>query len=206
VATVASGSASGNAQVLQNGVWSNPPVSFIVNYPQITSLSATAGAPGIPITFTGTGFGATQGSGTVTLGSTAGLVQSWSDTQVVAAVASTSVTGIARIQQNGVPSNAKAFTVPSSGGTVVTLVPNLLNMVVGDTHTLQALNSSNQSVTGLTWTSSNASIVSLSTDDPPILTALAVGHVTIAAGTASSRTGPIRSTLVFWFLGGDHTT
>jgi uncharacterized protein YjdB len=76
--------------------------------------------------------------------------------------------------------------VPSSGGTAVTLVPNLLNMAVGDTHTIQALDSSNQSVTGLTWTSSNPSIASLSTDDPPILTALAVGHATIKAGTAST--------------------
>jgi hypothetical protein len=42
-------------------------------------------------------------------------------------------------------------------------------------------------VTGLIWASSNTSVVSLSTtDDPPILTALAVGHVTITAGTAST--------------------
>ena len=57
-------------------------------------------------------------------------------------------------------------------------------MSVGDTHTIQALGAAGTSVTGLTWTSSNPNVVSLSTDDPPVLTALAAGHVTIIAGTA----------------------
>jgi hypothetical protein len=183
VALVATGSGSGNAQVLQNGVMSNP-VPFSVGTPQITALSPTSGSPGASITFTGTGFGPSQGSGTVQLGSTAGQVVSWSDTQVVATVASTALTGIARVQQGGMLSNALSFTV--SGGSPVTLSPNLLNMVVGDTHTIQALNPAGQSVTGLTWASSDSTVVSLSTDDPPILTALAAGHVTITAGTASA--------------------
>ena len=120
------------------------------------------------------------------LGSTAGQVASWSDTQVVATVAPTAVTGIARIQQNGVWSNALTFTVPASGGNAVTLSPNLLTMLVGDTHTIQALNSSGQPVTGLIWASSDPTVVSLSTSDPPLLTAVAVGHVTITAGAASA--------------------
>ena len=59
-------------------------------------------------------------------------------------------------------------------------------MSVGDTHTIQALNSASLPVTGLTWVSSNPDVVSLSTGDPPILTALAAGRVTIFAGTASA--------------------
>jgi hypothetical protein len=183
VALVAAGSASGNALVLQNGVMSNA-VPFSVGTPQITGLSPTSGIPGTSVTITGAGFGSSQGSGTVQLGSTAGQVVSWSDTQVVATVAPTALTGIARIQQNGEWSNARSFTVP--GGNGLTLSPNLLNMVVGDTHTIQALSSAGQSVTGLTWTSSDPTVVSLSTDDPPLLTALAAGHVTITAGTASA--------------------
>ena len=107
------------------------------------------------------------------LGNINGQALSWSDTQVVASVASAALTGIVRVRQNGLSSNGVGFTVPATNG--VTLVPNLLNLVVGDTHTIQALGSSGQSATGLSWTSSNASVVSLSTDDPPILTALAVG-------------------------------
>ena len=175
----------------------------------------------------------------VWLGSTAGQVISWSDTQVVATVASGSLTGIARIQQSDEWSNAFGFWVmpPGSnpvaqitsrlhpvparyaatqmqrrrsllplgnaagshasprftlrrdqvpGGNTMTLQPSLLNMSVGDTATIQALGPNGQSVTGLTWTSSDANVVSLSTDDPPLLTALAAGHVTVTAGTASA--------------------
>ena len=117
----------------------------------------------------------------VLLGSAPGQVTGWSDTAVVATVAATAVSGVARIEQNGVWSNALTFTVPS-GDNAVTLSPNLLTMLVGDTHTIQALNPSGQPVTGLTWTSSDPAIVSLSTADPPLLTALVVGHVTITAG------------------------
>ncbi len=183
IALVGAGALSGNAQVLQNGVYSNA-VPFAVNVPQLRSISPTSGVGGTMVTFTGSGFGSSQGSGVVTLGSTNGIVQSWSDTQVVASVAAIAGSGIARIQQSGFLSNAMGFMVP--GGTTGTLVPNLLNMVVGDTHTIQALGSNNQPITGLTWTTSDSTIVSLSTADPPILTAVAAGHVTIAAGGASA--------------------
>jgi len=183
VALVASGSASGNALVLQNGVMSNP-VPFAVNTLQLTTISPNSGAAGTSVTFTGAGFGSSQGAGVAWLGSTAGTVVSWSDTQVVATVASNALTGIARIQQNGAWSNALAFTVPAANG--VTLMPSMINMMVGDTHAIQALSAAGQPVTGLTWTSSDPTVVSLSTDDPPILTALAAGHVTITAGTASA--------------------
>ena len=184
VAQVASWSMTGNARVLQNGVMSNA-VPFTVDALQITGVNPASGASGTSVTISGSGFGSSQGSGIVWLGSTAGQVTGWSDTAVVATVAATAVSGVARIEQNGVWSNALTFTVPS-GDNAVTLSPNLLTMLVGDTHTIQALNPSGQPVTGLTWASSDPTVVSLSTDDPPLLTALAVGHVTITAGTASA--------------------
>ena len=136
------------------------------------------------VTLTGSGFGATQGNGAVWLGSAAGRVVSWSDTQVTAAVAAGAVSGVARVQQGGVWSNALAFTVPG-GGATVTLAPNLVNLVVGETRTIQATGANGQPLTGLAWTTSDAAIVSLSTDDPPVLTAMAAGHATVKAGTAS---------------------
>ena len=108
IALVAAGSASGNALVLQNGVMSNA-IPFAVNSLQLTSMSPNSGAAGTSVTFTGTGFGSSQGSGVAWLGSAAGQVVSWSDTQVVATVAATAVSGIARVQQNGVWSNSVAF-------------------------------------------------------------------------------------------------
>jgi hypothetical protein len=61
-----------------------------------------------------------------------------------------------------------------------------MSMVVGDTRTIQALDSSGATLQGLTWASSNTSVASLSTDDPPVVTALASGHVTITAGDGSA--------------------
>ena len=181
IAEVAIGATSGNATVLQSGVMSNS-VPFTVNTLQITSVSPTSGASGTSVTITGNGFESYQGNGSVLIGSIDGQVTAWSNTQIVATVATGSVSGVVRVQQNGALSNAIKFTVP--GGSV-TLVPNILNMVVGDTHTIEAMNSSQQSVTGLTWTSSNTNVVSLSTDDPPVLTAVAAGRATISAGGAA---------------------
>ena len=186
IATVASGSASGNAQILQNGVWSNA-IGFNVNTPQISSVSPSAGAPGTSVTIYGNGFGSSQGSGTVTLGSINGLVSSWSDSRVVAQVASGSQNGTVQISQNGSSSNTLNFSVPTSGTTTnAHITPNLISMVVGDTRNLQVLDSNGAVIHGLTWTITDPTVASLSTDDPPILTALAAGKVTISAGDGSA--------------------
>ena len=185
VATVVSPAPSGTAQILQNGVWSNA-VSFGVSVPQITSVSPASGTSGTLVTITGSGFSATQGSGQVWIGSTDGVVSSWRDTQVTATVASGAVTGIVKIEQGGTWSNSVPFTVPGSGGSSLTLSPNTITMTVGDTHSIEALNAQGQSVKGLTWVSTDTTVVTLSTDDPPILTAAAVGHATITAGNASA--------------------
>ncbi|MGZ5464909.1 MAG: beta strand repeat-containing protein, partial [Thermoanaerobaculia bacterium] len=120
VAVVDSGATSGSAIVQQNGVWSNS-IAFTVIAPSLTSISPTSGYPGTQVTFTGTDFGASQGSGSVWLGSkAAGSIVSWSDTQVVATVAAGAASGNAQIQQNGVWSNTIAFTVPAPSLTSIT--------------------------------------------------------------------------------------
>jgi hypothetical protein len=186
-ATVAAGSTSGNAQVLQNGVWSNA-VSFTIDTLRITGITPTSGSAGTVVTVTGGGFGSSQGSGSVLIGGATASVVGWSNNQVVASVASNAVTGVVRVEQNGAWSNAVTFTVPPSlsGGTAVTVVPNFISMVVGDTRSIQALNASGQEVTGLSWTSSDTTVATLSTADPPTITAVAAGHVTISAGSASA--------------------
>jgi len=184
VATVAASSVSGNAQVLQGGIWSNAVAFTVTSTPQIAYLSPNVGNVGDSIIFQGTGFGASQGSGVVWIGGTSAVVTAWADTQVTATVGTTAVSGVAKIQQNGFWSNGVTFTVPST--VQVTLNPNVVNMQVGDTRPIAALNTSGASVTGLSWTSSNTTIATLSTDDPPIITAVAPGIVTISAGGASA--------------------
>ncbi|PYU86388.1 MAG: hypothetical protein DMG08_29880, partial [Acidobacteria bacterium] len=182
MATVASGSNSGSAQILQNGVWSNS-MPFTISNPRITSITPDRGFPGTVVTIQGTGFGSSQESGIAWIGGTNASASSWSETQVSAIVAASAVSGIVKIQQNGVWSNAVTFTVPSAS---VTLSPNVLSMVVGDTRSLQALNANYQPVAGLTWTSSDTAILTLSAGDPPVLTAVAPGNVTVFAGDASA--------------------
>ena len=183
-ATVDPSSTSGNAQVLQNGVWSNAVSFSISGNPHISSISPNTGNTGTVVTVRGTGFGSSQGSGSVLIGNVGASVNSWSDTQLSVTVGAGAVTGVAKVQQNGISSNAVSFAVPSSSST--TLVPAVLNMVVGDTRPIQALNPQSQPISGLAWTSSDTTIVTLSTDDPPLLTAVAPGNVTITAGGASA--------------------
>ena len=104
VAAVASNSASGSAQVELNGLLSNA-VPFTVNTATISNVSPPTGVGGTQVTITGSGFGATQGNGSVWLGTTPGVVVSWSDTQIVATVSSISRSGIAQVQLNGLSSN-----------------------------------------------------------------------------------------------------
>jgi hypothetical protein len=198
------------AQVLQNGVWSNS-VPFATSNPYISTVTPGSGAAGAQVTIAGSGFGASQGTGNVWLGSTYGNVGSWSNTQVVATVASGSATGSVRIQQGGVWSNTVHFVVPTVGsGNAETIVPNVLSLLVGQTRTIQALNSSGAVVSGLAWTSSDTTVVSLSTDDPPILTAVAPGHVSITAGDASADVtvysgSALPTGTVIWSAPGDGT-
>jgi len=134
IASVNTGSTSGAAQIMQGGVASNA-VPFTVNSATISSVTPTSGIAGTQVTITGSGFGATQGSGIVQLGNTAGVVTSWSDGQVVATVAPGSASGTAQILQNGVWSNSVPFAInlphiasisPNSGagGTAVTITGN----------------------------------------------------------------------------------
>jgi len=192
VATVAAGAASGSVQVLQNGVMSNG-VSFTINLPHIASITPNSGTAGTMVTISGNGFGSSQGTGNVWIGNTYAIVTGWSDGQIVASVGSSAVSGIVKVAQSGTWSNAVTFTVPGNfggagggGTTSVTLVPNVINMLVGGTQSTQALDANGNPITGLTWTSTNTAVATLSTDDPPIITAVAPGNATIAAGNASA--------------------
>ena len=79
------------------------------------------------------------------------------------------------------------------GSGAVTILPACSIWRWGTRIPIQALNSAGQPVAGLTWTSSNPSVVSLSTDDPPVLTAVAAGHATITAGAASASVTVVRA-------------
>jgi hypothetical protein len=133
----------------------------------------------------GSGFGAVRGAGKVLVGGAEGHVLSWSDTEVTFSVPPGGRTGVVRLQQKGLWSNLSKFKVLITGGDT-TLTPDVMSLVAGETRTIQALDANGNPVTGLTWLSSDPTVLELSNADPPVLTALAAGNVTITAGSASA--------------------
>jgi trimeric autotransporter adhesin len=239
VADVALGSTSGAAQVLQNGVLSSP-YPFTVEVPHITYISPNSGPADTVVTIGGTGFGGgTQCGGGgggglalvarasarqlsarpelaqppsnsyVMIGGENAFVTAWCDTQITATVASGAVSGLAKVYADGVWSNAVSFTVTSGGnGQTARIVPGVISMAVGEVRSLQAFDTNNQPASGLNWSSSDPEIASLSTDDPPVITALQPGSVTIRAGNASADltiypTGGFPLGTVIWSNQGD---
>jgi len=103
------------------------PASGIKTAATVTSIEPTYGLVGtaVPITIIGTGFGASQGSNTVTAGGKAATVSSWSNTSISATVPGTLPSGAANVvvNVNGAGSNAAVFTVNSGTGAATALTP-----------------------------------------------------------------------------------
>src|SRR5258708_25748980 len=79
--------------------------------PTITGMSPSSGPVGVPITLTGTNFGASQGTSTVSLNGTTAVATSWSNTTIVAVVPTGASSGTFTVTVNGQPANSLAFTV-----------------------------------------------------------------------------------------------
>ncbi len=79
--------------------------------PTITLLNPTSGIAGTSVTITGTNFGATRGTSTVTFNGTAAAPTSWSATSVVVPVPASATTGNVVVTVGGQASNAVPFTV-----------------------------------------------------------------------------------------------
>jgi hypothetical protein len=83
--------------------------------PSITLLSPASGPVGTPITITGTNFGTTQGSSTVTFnGVSAGTATNWSSTSITVPVPAGATTGNVVVTVLSVASSGSAFTVTPS--------------------------------------------------------------------------------------------
>jgi hypothetical protein len=174
--------------VLQGGVWSNS-VPLTVITPQITTVSPTTGIAGTQVTITGTGFGASQGSGNVWMGNTYGVVVSWSDTQVVATIASGAKTGTAQILQGGVWSNSVSFTV-SSQPTLMSLAiaPQNPSLSFGRTQQFTAMGTytdgSTKDITGTaTWNSAAPAVATISSTG--LASTVGIGQTTIQAAVGA---------------------
>jgi len=79
--------------------------------PSITSLSPTVGPVGTSVTITGTNFGASQGTSTVTFNGTTATPTSWTATSIAVPVPAGATTGNVVVTVSGVASNGTSFTV-----------------------------------------------------------------------------------------------
>ncbi|HEY2466455.1 MAG TPA: IPT/TIG domain-containing protein, partial [Terracidiphilus sp.] len=129
VASVPAGANTGNFVVTVGGVANNNGsalTTFTVT-PVIASLSPGSGPVGTSVTVSGTNFGATQGSSTVTFNGASGTPTSWSNTSIVVQVPSGASSGnvvvtVANglvpsggVSSNGVNYNVGSMSSPPAG-------------------------------------------------------------------------------------------
>src|SRR5262249_36718382 len=116
VVNVPNGATSGDVRVTANNYQlSNGDVLFTMASPTITGITPTSGLVGTQVQINGSGFGATQGSSTLTFNNQpAASITSWSDSQIVATVPASATSGSVKVTNGGVPSNTNIyFTVPA---------------------------------------------------------------------------------------------
>jgi YD repeat-containing protein len=154
--------------------------------PAITSLSATSGMVGQALTITGTSFGATQGSSTVTFNGTAASVTGWGSTSVATTVPSGATTGPVVVTVGGQSSNGSAFTVippptvsslnPSSGGIGQAVTINGTGF--GATQGTSTITFNGTTASATTWSGTSISV--------PVPTGATTGPVVVTVNTHAS--------------------
>jgi hypothetical protein len=164
--------------VMAGGVTTNS-ASYTIS-PAVSIISPASGQVGTTVTISGTSLGT---SGSVTFNGASASIQGWTNTAVTAQVPSGATSGPVVVTASGIQTNPINFTVLSAPNslTSITVQPASVNMVVGDTRNLLAVDNNGNTVTGATWTVDNSSLASISTDVPPILTALGAGTITLMA-------------------------
>ena len=101
--------------VTVGGVASTGKAFTVVPTAAITSLSPTSGAVSALVTITGTNFGTTQGTSTVSFNGVTATPTSWSATSITVPVPSGATTGNVTVTVGGVASNGVTFTVRPDG-------------------------------------------------------------------------------------------
>lgn len=110
--TVPTGATTGNVIVTVGGIASNGVQFTVLPTPNIKSLSPASGKVGTAVTISGTNFGSSQGSSTVTFnGTRMTSFTSWSAGTIKVKVPTGATTGNVVVTVSGVASNGVKFTV-----------------------------------------------------------------------------------------------
>ena len=105
-----SGATSGPVTVTVGGVVSNG-MQFSVELLSITGISSNIGKAGDSITIIGTGFGQTQSNSTVDFYGIVAAIQTWNDTQIVATVPNSAVSGSVDVTVGSITWYGPQFTM-----------------------------------------------------------------------------------------------
>lgn len=182
VATVPPGGATGLVVVTVGGNASNG-VPFAVT-PGISGLAPTSGAVGTSVTITGTNFGATQGTSTVTFNGVMAATTTWSDTTIISPVPAGASNGPVVVKVGSAASNSVGFTVP--------LYINTISPVVGPLNTAVTITGSSfgatQGISTITFSGTVGTPASWSDNaiTVPVPAGAATGPVVVTNGGIAS--------------------
>ena len=183
-ATAPAGTTTGNVVVTAAGGVTSAGSNFtVVPAPSITSLSASSGAVGAPVTITGANFGSSQGSGTVKFNGTTAIASPWTTTGIGTTVPAGATTGNVVVNASGVDSNGVNFTV-TAAPTINSLTPN--SAAIGTSVAIAGNNfgtNGTVSFNGTNAATANWSSTSISAVVPPGSTS---GNVVVTTGGFSS--------------------
>ena len=188
----AAGTSSASATLSVSSAWgavlaSFKPANGAGPTPTITSLSQTSGAVGVGVTITGSNFGATQGTSTVTFNGTAATVSNWSATSIITSVPAGATTGPVVVTVGGIPSNGITFTVvpaPSISGINPTSGPLGTSVTVSGANFGASQGSSSVTFNGLAGTPTSWSAASIVV---PVPNGATSGNIVVTVlGTASN--------------------
>jgi hypothetical protein len=149
--------------------------------PVVDGLAPGSAMVGSWVAISGGNFGTVQGSSTVTFGGTAATIVSWSDTAIFATVPGGLTVGqsVPVVVTTTAGASNPADFLPVSTSAAFRVSPQEVNLLVGQTRSISVMDSSGNALTGLEWSISDPSVAALSTDDPPIITAVAPGTAVV---------------------------
>jgi hypothetical protein len=154
--------------------------------PTISSLSPSSGRVGTSVTISGSNFGTTMGSSTVTFNGVAATPSSWSSSTIVAPVPSGATSGNVVVTVGGVASNGAPFTVTTTGSITVSVSPLQAGLTVTERLSVTA---TTNDADGVNWTATGGSFSSGSSTSGVAVTYTAPsspGTYTITATSASN--------------------
>ena len=176
-------------------VFPNSPQTGVAS-PSIATLNPTSGIVGTAVTITGTNFGSTQGTSTVTFNGTAATITTWSATSIATTVPTGATTGNVVVTVGGTASNGSAFTVTLPAPAITSLTPT--SGIVGTAVTITGTNfGSTQGTSTVTFNGTAATITTWSATSiaTTVPTGATTGSVVVAVGGVASNGSAFTVTL-----------